>query len=100
MESLFLRVTPQVLLLSYITKLLINGANIADAVIIAFISALCAVNQHLQDSKFKKELQAKLESLEKKDEELKQIIIAQNAAIGDLKNYVTSAKIGAQLRVK
>lgn len=100
MESLILRVVPQALLFAYITKLLISGANLSDAIVIACMSGLCAVNQLLQDSKSKKELQEKLADLDKRDKELEQLVIQQNSAISDLKNYIIGAKLGTQLRAK
>lgn len=100
MESLFLRVAPQSILLLYMGKLLISGANLPDAMIIAVLCGLSGLSSYLSDEKYKKQIQKQFEELDKKDKELQELIEIQKNKIEEVKTYASGIKLGTQLRVK
>lgn len=87
-----LRIIPMLLFLSYVGKLLILQANIADAPIVASLALLAAYFEFSSTNKQLKEIDTQLKQINEK-------LLESEKNVEHLKTHVSGLKIGQQMRV-
>lgn len=99
MKNLF-KAGPSCLLVAYTLKLVIHGAAMPDALIVAFLAALAGLSSFIEYIKFETATQQKIEKMIEELQSQRKALSDQDEQVKAAISYVSNMKLKTSLQVR
>jgi hypothetical protein len=98
--KILIKAGPSCLLVAYTLKLVILGAALPDALIVAFLAALTGLSSFIEYIKYETSTQEKIEKMIEEIQSVQKSMVTQDEQVKAATSYVSNLKLKTSLQVR